>query len=109
MLLPFLTLLPPSSYLVLTLCSLAFHLSPLFVRLPAQSFERVVMSVIFSVGAAAGFYGGDVLRLVDDLQALRPTLFASVPRLFNRIYDKITHAIESKRRQAIILLFIFII
>src|SRR5688572_24208857 len=55
------------------------------------------MSVIFSVGAAVGFYGGEVLRLVDDMIALRPTLFASVPRLFNRIYDKITHAIESKR------------
>lgn len=37
----------------------------------------------------AGFYSGDVLRLVEDIQLLRPTLFFSVPRLLNRIYDKV--------------------
>jgi hypothetical protein len=28
----------------------------------------------------------DNLKLMDDLAALRPTIFASVPRLYNRIY-----------------------
>ena len=31
----------------------------------------------------------EVLKLLDDVTALQPTLFASVPRLFNKIYDKI--------------------
>ena len=29
----------------------------------------------------------DNLKLMDDLAALRPTIFCSVPRLYNRIYD----------------------
>ncbi len=32
---------------------------------------------------------GDTLKIIEDLVALRPTVFVSVPRLFNRIYDKI--------------------
>lgn len=31
-------------------------------------------------------YLQDNLKLMDDLAALRPTLFCSVPRLYNRIY-----------------------
>jgi long-subunit acyl-CoA synthetase (AMP-forming) len=29
----------------------------------------------------------DSMKLMDDLVALRPTIFASVPRLYNRIYS----------------------
>jgi long-chain acyl-CoA synthetase len=36
-----------------------------------------------------GFFGGDVLKLVSDMQTLRPTFFISVPRLFNKFYDKV--------------------
>lgn len=32
---------------------------------------------------------GNVLELLEDIQELRPTIFASVPRLWNRIYDKV--------------------
>lgn len=28
----------------------------------------------------------DNMKLMDDLAALRPTIFSSVPRLYNRIY-----------------------
>ena len=30
-----------------------------------------------------------MLKLTDDCQVLKPTLFPSVPRIYNRIYDKI--------------------
>jgi long-chain acyl-CoA synthetase len=36
-----------------------------------------------------GFFAGDVTKLVDDCAILKPTMFPSVPRLFNRIYGKI--------------------
>lgn len=36
-----------------------------------------------------GFFGGNVLKLTDDIALLKPTFFPSVPRLFNRIYSKI--------------------
>ncbi|KAJ1935488.1 medium-chain fatty acid-CoA ligase faa2, partial [Kickxella alabastrina] len=36
-----------------------------------------------------GFYSGDMNNLVDDMQTLRPTIIVAVPRLLNRIYDRI--------------------
>lgn len=40
-------------------------------------------------GARIGFFQGDVKLLLDDIKELQPTLFPSVPRLLNRIYDKV--------------------
>ncbi|KAG6430355.1 hypothetical protein SASPL_108420 [Salvia splendens] len=37
----------------------------------------------------------DTLKLMDDLAALRPTIFSSVPRLYNRIYAGISNAVNS--------------
>ena len=36
-----------------------------------------------------GFFGGNVLKLTEDMGILKPTFFPSVPRLFNRIHGKI--------------------
>lgn len=36
-----------------------------------------------------GFFSGNVLKLTEDIGILQPTFFASVPRLFNKFYDKI--------------------
>lgn len=44
---------------------------------------------MYCVGGAVGFYMGDIRRLSDDMKALRPTVTAAVPRLLNRIYDKV--------------------
>ncbi|KAI3634211.1 hypothetical protein MIR68_007815 [Amoeboaphelidium protococcarum] len=55
----------------------------------AHVLERALFSVMIGVGAKIGFYQGDTLKLLDDVAELKPTIFASVPRLYNRIYDKI--------------------
>ncbi|KAI9189246.1 medium-chain fatty acid-CoA ligase faa2 [Blastocladiella emersonii ATCC 22665] len=47
-------------------------------------------------GARIGFYQGDTLKLLDDVCVLRPTCFISVPRLFNRIYDKVLAGVKQK-------------
>jgi long-chain acyl-CoA synthetase len=47
-------------------------------------------------GGRTGYYSGDPLKLLEDLQVLRPTIFPSVPRLFNRIYDKIKGGLKEK-------------
>ena len=39
---------------------------------------------------------GDTLKILDDLQALRPTVFVSVPRLYSRIHDKIIGGAKAK-------------
>lgn len=55
----------------------------------AHIFERVMILSITLIGASAGFFRGDVSLLVEDIGVLKPTFFASVPRLLNRIHDKI--------------------
>uniref|UniRef100_A0A673CDC3 Arachidonate--CoA ligase n=1 Tax=Sphaeramia orbicularis TaxID=375764 RepID=A0A673CDC3_9TELE len=55
----------------------------------AHMFERVVQGVMIAHGARIGFFQGDIRLLMDDLAALKPTVFPVVPRLLNRMYDKI--------------------
>jgi len=55
----------------------------------AHVFERVVQYTVTYFGGKIGFYQGDTSKLLDDVAALKPTLFASVPRLLNRIYDAV--------------------
>lgn len=49
-----------------------------------------------SQGGAVGFYAGDTTKLMDDLVNLKPTVFASVPRLYNKIYDGVLSAVNKK-------------
>ncbi|TKS83101.1 Long-chain-fatty-acid--CoA ligase 6 [Collichthys lucidus] len=55
----------------------------------AHMFERLIESVVYCHGGRIGFYQGDIRLLPDDMKALRPTIFPVVPRLLNRMYDKI--------------------
>ncbi|KAF4690128.1 hypothetical protein FOZ60_000584 [Perkinsus olseni] len=52
-------------------------------------FGRVVEVALYYLGVAVGFYQGDPLKLMDDIAALRPTVFVSVPRLLNRLYERV--------------------
>ena len=61
----------------------------------AHIYERVNLYLLPLNGVRIGFYLGDVLTLLDDVETLRPTIFASVPRLWNRIYDKVNATIEA--------------
>lgn len=60
----------------------------------AHSFEKVLFTTCCISGMAIGYYSGDPLQLLDDLKELKPTYFPSVPRLFNRIYDKIQSGLK---------------
>ncbi|XP_042349021.1 long-chain-fatty-acid--CoA ligase 1-like [Plectropomus leopardus] len=55
----------------------------------AHMFERLVQALMIVQGAKIGFFQGDIRLLSDDLNTLRPTVFPVVPRLLNRMYDKI--------------------
>lgn len=52
----------------------------------AHTFERCIISGSYMIGISVGFYSGNILKLKEDLLQLRPTLFASVPRLYNKLY-----------------------
>uniref|UniRef100_A0A671L3G4 Arachidonate--CoA ligase n=1 Tax=Sinocyclocheilus anshuiensis TaxID=1608454 RepID=A0A671L3G4_9TELE len=55
----------------------------------AHMFERLIEAVVICHGGRIGFFQGDIRLLSDDMKALRPTIFPVVPRLLNRMYDKI--------------------
>uniref|UniRef100_A0A671MBN2 Arachidonate--CoA ligase n=1 Tax=Sinocyclocheilus anshuiensis TaxID=1608454 RepID=A0A671MBN2_9TELE len=55
---------------------------------------------MFCHGARVGFYQGDISLLMDDIKTLKPTFFPVVPRLLNRIYDKILGSVTSPLKRA---------
>lgn len=59
------------------------HIVPSYLPL-AHIYARMTEHGGLWAGVAIGYFHGDILALVDDLQALRPTAFTSVPRLYNR-------------------------
>uniref|UniRef100_K3XB92 Long-chain-fatty-acid--CoA ligase n=1 Tax=Globisporangium ultimum (strain ATCC 200006 / CBS 805.95 / DAOM BR144) TaxID=431595 RepID=K3XB92_GLOUD len=61
----------------------------------AHVFERCVHTNLILSGGAIGFYQGDVTKLMDDIAELKPTVFPSVPRVLNRIFDKISQGVSS--------------
>lgn len=50
----------------------------------AHIYGRMSEQSALWAGARIGYYHGNPLELVDDLKLLRPTIFPSVPRLYNR-------------------------
>jgi len=64
--------------------------------LPASHvFERELQYCILKAGARVGFWQGDVRKLSGDMMELKPTIFAAVPRIINRIYDKIMSEVKT--------------
>ena len=61
----------------------------------AHMMERTIFYIMTHFGASIGVYGGDPLKIRDDLSLLKPTVFVSVPRLFNRFYDLIIQQFNS--------------
>lgn len=62
----------------------------------AHVYERFCENLFFSYGGRVGFYSGDTHKLLDDVQALKPTVFCSVPRLFQRIEERVTSSLQGK-------------
>ena len=49
-------------------------------------------SVVYCHGGRVGFFQGDIRLLSDDMKALCPTICPVVPRLLNRMYNKVSLA-----------------
>ncbi|OII72169.1 long chain fatty acyl synthetase [Cryptosporidium ubiquitum] len=63
----------------------------------AHIFEREVHHIMIYSGGTICFYGGDILKLGEDMKAARPTIFVAVPRLFTRIYKgKVLQEVRKK-------------
>lgn len=63
------------------------------VSLAMQNYRNLILwhlkCAMYMQGGSVGFFMGDVRRLSDDMKALKPTVTPAVPRLLNRIYDKV--------------------
>jgi len=56
----------------------------------AHSFEALLFTNAIVYGTKVGYYGGDVLKLIkEDMPLLKPTIFPSVPRVYNKIFGMI--------------------
>ena len=63
----------------------------------AHMLERLCEVTVYINGGSVGFYRGDIRLLMDDMKALRPTITPAVPRLLNRIHDKVQAKINGSR------------
>lgn len=55
----------------------------------AHILERIAVTSMLYHGAAIGFFQGNIRKLDADIVALKPTLFAGVPKVFQRIMNNI--------------------
>lgn len=47
-------------------------------------------------GGSIGYWQGEIPKVLDDIMALRPTLFCGVPRVFDRIYAGINEQVSRR-------------
>ena len=74
-----------------TLESYSFYPKDIYISyLPlAHIQERFCIFLCMSAGSRIGFWLGSILKLKNDVRALKPTLFMTVPSVLTNIYEKI--------------------
>jgi len=81
--------------------SMSIPLQPCDVHLSylplAHMLERMTQFAVIHAGGSIGFYSGDVKLINQDLRALRPTVFPTVPRILNRFRDSILAIVKTKK------------
>merc|ERR1712137_1012958 len=64
-----------------------------FSYLPlAHILERAAEASMFNQGASIGFFQGDIKKLTDDVAAWKPTIYAGVPK----VYQRVMHTVKKK-------------
>ncbi|BAZ94239.1 long-chain acyl-CoA synthetases [Thiohalobacter thiocyanaticus] len=62
----------------------------------SHTFERTVGYYLSMMCGAAVAYNRSIPELAEDLLAIRPTVLISVPRIFERVYNRIQAQLEEK-------------
>lgn len=71
------------------------HLFLSFLPL-SHTFERTCGYYAPMMGGATIAYARSVQQLADDMQTIKPTVIVSVPRIFERIYDRMQAQLEKQ-------------
>lgn len=58
-------------------------------------YEQQAEALIIGVGGKIGYYSGNIKLLLNDLETLKPTIFAGVPRVYARFQQRIEENVES--------------
>ncbi|KAJ2329626.1 medium-chain fatty acid-CoA ligase faa2, partial [Coemansia sp. RSA 2681] len=58
--------------------------------------ERCLHAVLIGHGVRVGFNQGDIRKILDDINALKPSILVGVPRIFNRIHDQVWSQVKAK-------------
>jgi long-chain acyl-CoA synthetase len=76
----------------------AIYLEDLFLSfLPlSHTFERTIGYYLPMMAGASVAYNRSIPELADDLLIVRPTILISVPRIFERVYNKIYAQLQEK-------------
>lgn len=69
----------------------------------SHTLERMCEFAVLMQGGCVGFWRGDIRLLMDDLQTLQPTAIPAVPRIFNRVYDRVYRSVAPSRWRAMLL------
>ena len=59
--------------------------------------ERFSIMAVMVRGGKVGFNSGDLMTIPEDCQLLKPTNIPFVPRILNRIYDRIQNEIGGSK------------
>jgi long-chain acyl-CoA synthetase len=66
-----------------------------YLYLPlAHVFAQLVQISGLYIGAQLAYFGGDTKRIVPELQEVSPDYFASVPRIFEKVYAQATGMLQ---------------
>eukprot|EP01083_Nonionella_stella_P070937 190134_1 len=60
----------------------------------AHIFETVIQVAFLIGGGRVDFFNGQIKRVLDDYLTVRPTIFAGVPRVYNKIYSKVMAGVK---------------
>merc|ERR1719223_2246446 len=70
----------------------------------AHIFERMMELGVICHGGKIGFFSGDIRKIREDISLLKPTIFAGVPK----VYDRFKSAIEDKVNNIFFLIKFFV-
>ncbi|CAG8439702.1 10904_t:CDS:10, partial [Ambispora gerdemannii] len=55
----------------------------------AAIFERTFVAALLFAGASIAFYSGDISKILNDAQEVKPTVFTSVPQFLTKFHEEI--------------------
>jgi long-chain acyl-CoA synthetase len=58
----------------------------------AHSFALLLQLAVFDVGATLAYWGKDPQQIIPELSEVQPTYLPSVPRIFEKLYTRVTAA-----------------